>query len=926
MANISYDRQCFSIDNRRVWLVSGAIHYTRTPRELWRKRIRAAKQAGLNCVETYVFWNAHEKSPGDFDFSHDLDLRAFIKIIGEEGLFCILRPGPYICAEWDFGGLPPWLSDIDGVKLRQANGPFLEACARYIREVMQQVKDLQITSSRSTDTDWSHLAARTDQGGYRGEGGGPIIMMQAENEWFCHSDEQHDKYLLEGVRHLRENGCTVPINNCNNLWQPIDGTIDTWNGKRHLAANMRQLAAVNPDAPRMVTELWTGWFDQWGNTHHTKDTPGDVLHRLAGTLATGAMFNLYMFHGGTNFGFTGGRTITTRDCFQTTSYDYNAPLSEAGGRPDMYRAVKRIATFTSHFHQLFANLGDTPPHASIAPDGDHPPAVMHATGSRGDAVFILKHKDDKTNELPVLLPDGRTLPVTLGDDRAAWLVLNTPLPTGQTLDYTNLRPFALIGSRMLVLFAPAGSQGLISIDGAPITVKVPAGKQPHIQVIDDLTVVTLSDEQADAAYPLDDGLVIGAAELDEDNQPVAMKGWATRFHIDLSGKLNKQKQTASRKPAAPKLTGWQHAPLDTLLDGTDPAYEPIDGPAPLESLGQAYGYGWYRVPVNKINAGKLLWPQAGDRLHVYQDGKLKSVLGHGPDAEFGPAALKLDGQLTVLADNLGRFNYGQDVGERKGVFGLPYKVSPIKLAKPKITNRPAPDPFALTGYVYGQHQSEPRPAQALSWTVSPDGRKPLILEFDGLPISAVVEVNGEPVALHSALQGNRFNRLVLTPGEGPTKGGKNTITLALYEPLPDGIDPNKHLRCYKVTEIVSNTRGQWSFSKWSPPEDDAFTSLPTSTPAQPAWFRASFSVKQADVPLWLEPVGMSKGQLYLNGHNLGRFWVATRTGKKVPPQHAYYLPEPWLHTNQPNELLIFDEHGKLPTKCKLVYNPNGPYG
>ncbi len=931
MANISYDGQSFSIDGRRVWLVSGAIHYTRTPQPLWRERIRAAKQAGLNCIETYVFWNAHEEHPDEFDFTGDLDLRRFIQIVGEEGLFCILRPGPYICAEWDFGGLPAWLNTLDGIKLRQANGPFLEASARYIGEVMKQVKDLQITSKATSQA--SQLADTTPSngGGYRGEGGGPIILMQAENEWFCSNPDQRDSYLLENVRHLRENGCTVPINNCNNLWQSVDGTIDTWNAKHHLAADMRQLAVVRPDAPRIVSELWTGWFDSWGNPHSEVDPAGDVLHRMAGVLSAGAMFNLYMFHGGTNFGFNAGRSTADPSCFITTSYDYDAPLREAGGRGEKFMAVKRIATFASQFHQVFANLSTDPPHTTVAPQGDgHPPAVIHQSGERGDVVFILRGKQDKTKQVELLLPDGQTLPVPLGHDRAAWVLLNTPLGQNTTLDYTNLRPFALIGGRLLVLFGPAGAKGLVSIDGSPIQINVPTGigKAPVTENIDGLTLVILNEQQVDAAYPLEDGLIVGASGLDGNDQPAPHDGWPTVYHIKTDGQTSKQKQAAPRKPATPKLTNWQTATLDTLIDGTDPGYETIDGPASLETLGQNRGYGWYRVPIAKAPTGKVLWPESADRLHVYHDGKLQKILGAGPDTDGHPTTLKVSGYVTVLADNLGRFNFGQSMGEHKGVFGPLYQVSAVKLIKPKVTQQPAPDPFVLEGMVYGRHHGERPPAQALTWAVTPDGRKPLILDIDQLPMDCVVTVNGEPIELYSQTYSGGFKRIVLEPGVGPVKGGKNQLTLALYEPMPDGVDPLKHLLLYKVTDIVSDKRAPWSFCPWGPPADesDAFGDLPKTSSAQPAWFRASFTVKHTDVPLWIEPVGMSKGQVYLNGHNVGRYWVNTAKGKKVPPQQAYYLPEPWLNTDAPNELLLLDEHGKLPGRCRLVYNPDGPYG
>jgi len=928
MASISFDGQCLSIDGRRVWLVSGAIHYTRTPHQLWRQRIRAAKQAGLNCIETYVFWNAHEKQPGEFDFTGGLDLRRFVQTVGEEGLFCILRPGPYICAEWDYGGLPAYLNTLDGIKLRQANGPFLEASARYIGEVMEQVGDLQVSSTTASNQPKQADALAPDTGGYQGEGGGPIILMQTENEWFCANPEQHDSYLLENVRHLREHGCTVPITNCNNLWQSVDGTIDTWNAKHHLAADMRQLAVVRPDEPRIVSELWTGWFDSWGGAHANEDSAGDVLYRLASVLSAGAMFNLYMFHGGTNFAFNSGRN-TDPSCFFTTSYDYDAPLHEAGGRGEKYHAVKRIATFASQFHPVFTNLTADPPHATIAPRGDgHPPAVTHQSGDRGDVVFILRGKHDKTQQIDLLLPDGQTLPVPLGDDRAAWLLLDTRLGVNATLDYTNLRPFALIGGRMLVLFGPAGARGLVSIDGSLIQVNVPTGKQPVIEKVDGLTLVIINKQQVDAAYPVEDGLIVGASSLGDNDKPIPLVGWPTLYHIKADGKAAKKKQTPPRKPTAPRLTGWRTAALDMLIDGTDPGYQTIDGPASLETLGQNRGYGWYRVPIARVPTGKVLWPESGDRLHVYHDRKLQKILGTGPDADNDPTPLILSGQVTVLADNLGRFNFGQAMGEHKGVFGPLYRVKSVKLSKPKITRQPAPDPFVLEGLVYGRHHGEHPPAQALTWTVSPDGRKPMILDIDKLPMDCVVTVNSEPVDLYSHTYTGGFKRIVLVPGTGPVKGGRNRLTLALYEPTPEGVDPLRHLRFYQVTDTVSNKRTPWGFCPWGPPSDasDTFRDLPKTSPAQPAWFRASFTVKHTNAPLWLEPRGMSKGQVYLNGHNVGRYWVATAKGKKVPPQHAYYLPEPWLNTDAPNELLLFDEHGKLPGRCRLVYNPDGPYG
>src|ERR1044071_9639276 len=147
MPSATFDGRSFMLDGRRIWLVSGSGHYARIPHELWEQRILSAKAAGLNCIETPVFWNRREPRPGSFHFKGDNDLRRFVQLIGAAGLYCILRPGPFIGQQWDGGGLPAWITGIKGVKLRVHNGPFLEACSRYLTAVAGQVRDLQATGS-----------------------------------------------------------------------------------------------------------------------------------------------------------------------------------------------------------------------------------------------------------------------------------------------------------------------------------------------------------------------------------------------------------------------------------------------------------------------------------------------------------------------------------------------------------------------------------------------------------------------------------------------------------------------------------------------------------------------------------------------------------------------------------------------------------
>lgn len=929
MSTVSFDHQSFLVDGRRTWLVSGAIHYPRIPRELWRSRIRAAKQAGLNCISTYVFWNAHEPEPGHFNFDGNLDLRAFVKMVGEEGLYCWLRPGPFVGAEWDMGGMPPWLLRQEGMKLREATPAFMEASARYLGAVMGQVRDLQITiplrgpAPAAPEGNLPGEAA----GGFAKAGGGPILLVQAENEWFCHNPQQGDAYLREIVRYLRENGCEVPITNANNLWQRIDGTIDTWNAGHHLLADLRQLGVVQPEAPRLVSDFRSGTCDAWGKPRTGGLSSQETLARLAQIVAAGGQYNLQPFAGGTNFGFTGGRLGGGPDLYQVTSHDCDAPLSEGGRRTDKFAVIKRLSTMASQFHTLLAHLETDHHVAAVAPNGDgRAVSVVHMAGSQGDIVFLLRGENDKRTSTSLILPNGLTLDVPLDGQRAGWLMLNVNLGGVAQLDYTSLQPWAFLSRKMLVLCGPKGGQGVVSLDDVPLQINVPSGREPFVERHEDLTIVVLSIEQVDNTYIWSGGLAVHSAGLDDAGEPIPLPGQAGMLLVDLEGNTTKRKAATSRKPTAPRLNDWAYAGVDDIADGSSDAFEKIDGPMSLECLHQNQGYGWYRIGMGSATQAKVLIPEACDRLHLYSNGKLQTVVGEGPGASTEPASLRLGGDLVILVDNLGRLDAGTGVGECKGVCGHLFAVRAVKLPKPKVATQRGVDPFALRGYVQGMRRGDAIAAELLTWSVKPSGRKPMVLEVRSLPMAGLLSVNGEPLAHYDPSEGTGLLRLVLTPGEAGFKGGQNKLELALYQPL-DGekIDFNKHVALYQVSQVLSS-RGQWAFARWRPPADDAFSKLPGTPPAQPAWYRAQFKVSDASAPLWLDPRGLTKGQIYLNGRNVGRYFVATRQGKAVGPQKLYYLPEAWLRTDEPNVLMLFDEHGKLPRQCRLVYGDTDAFG
>lgn len=319
-ATFSVGEQDFLADGRPVQLIAGALHYPRIHPGQWRDRIVKARQMGLNAIETYVFWNEHSPAPGVFDVSGRLDLVEFLRIVAQEGMAAIVRPGPYVCAEWDNGGLPAWLT-ARGVGLRRNEPDYLAAVADYLRTVYALIEPLQV-----------HL-------------GGPVVLVQIENEYGAYGGDA--AYLQSLVDLTRECGITVPLTTID---QPDPTMLErgslpslhrTASFGTRSAERLAVLRRFQPTGPLMCGEFWCGWFDHWGAHHHV--TPADAsAAELDTLLSAGASVNVYMLHGGTSFGLTSG--ANDKGVYQptVTSYDYDAPLDEAGRPTAKYWAFREV--------------------------------------------------------------------------------------------------------------------------------------------------------------------------------------------------------------------------------------------------------------------------------------------------------------------------------------------------------------------------------------------------------------------------------------------------------------------------------------------------------------------------------------------------------------------------------------------------------
>nr|WP_314259280.1 beta-galactosidase [uncultured Devosia sp.] len=310
------------LNGQELRLFSGAMHYFRTLPEQWDDRLLKLKSMGLNCIETYVPWNMHQPSPESFNYQGLADLPAFIAAVGRLGMHVIVRPGPYICAEWEFGGLPAWLLADDDLHLRTSEPRYLAAVDRFFQDLVPRLLP------------------------YAAENGGPLIAMQVENEYGSYGrDKSYLAHLADKLRGLGyqgllftsdgptqtmlENGTLQGIWKTANFGSRADEGFDELD--RHEAG------------PRMVMEFWNGWFDHWGEEHHTRSAV-DAAESLDEILTLGAHVNLYMGHGGTNFGFWSGANTDAQGRYQPTitSYDYDCPLTEAGEVTEKYRAFQTV--------------------------------------------------------------------------------------------------------------------------------------------------------------------------------------------------------------------------------------------------------------------------------------------------------------------------------------------------------------------------------------------------------------------------------------------------------------------------------------------------------------------------------------------------------------------------------------------------------
>lgn len=915
MATVTYDDQSFMIDGRRIWLVGGQLDYARIPHEQWADRIQAAKTAGLNTIATSIPWALHEPRPGQFDFEGGNDIRHFIKLVHQAGLWCIVRAGPYIGGGWDMGGLPHWLIGRADIHLRGPNAAFLEPAGKFITAVAEQISDLQITSI--------------------GEGG-PILMLQNEARWFCGDEAAAHGYLAELARYYRESGFNVPSVNANNLWQGVEGEIDGWVGESDMLATLRQLAAVHPDRPRVIIDMLTAHEPVIGHDEPPSPSPTALQRRLAEVLAGGGQFVMNPFAAGRTPGFMAGRPGIHTDDFSHSTHAPGAPLNDAGAPGETFNHVRRLCTFASNFARVFGSLNQdfrpTLLDQRVPAGTSDSTSLVDLRGSQGDVTFVFAEepaegKTPKPRDVDIMLGDGSSLTVPLGRQAVSWVLFDVLLGRNATLDFSTLNAFACIG-KVFICYGPAGGHGSVSINGSVLTVDVPKGKHPAVHELEGFTVIVANEDQVDTIHTADDIVYLGVASVEASGVPVALPGAKNCTAYTAEGtkqKISFQETVPARAATgATALVEWEAVSAEDHVLGTNPRFAPIDGPGDLAALGAPFGYGWYKVELRSASARKpkFLAPASRDRLHLFLDGEFQGIMGYGPGTEFEPMSLQLkkgDHTLTVLAENMGRPSAGHHLDEPKGMLDHLFEVKPFRAGRHKIEQG---DPINLLKYkspLWNVRPGDVTRPDRLTWTFMHRKKSPIIISIEPLRSRLLIILNDVPVRYLDA-QGP--TRVVFD--QDTLSRGKNVLQFAV---LSDEIDAQAELNTIAAnTTILEGVeeltgKGKWSYARWEPPAPSSYESVSKSKLAAfkgPTWYRTSFELKPDHAPVRLDLAGLSKGQVLLNGHHLGRYFIHTKTGAAIAPDTTMLLPSPLLSADGENELVVFDEHGSSPAKARLL--------
>ena len=663
---VSFDSNAYRIDGQPTWLLSGEMHYFKMTRGDWRRRLVQLKCAGFNTVSVYMPWNYHELSEGEWDFGGDRDVEHFLQLAAELGIYVVARPGPYICNEWQAGGLPAWLSGKPGVRLRTRDPKFLA----YVDEWWDRI---------------APLIARYELGRE-----GTIIQAQVENEYGHYGEGQEPEYVYHLRDGLRERGVTVPIINCDsfiNFSRLKPGVYDGVNLCCNFGGDgLRCLARardLQPDAPLFVTEYWIAAFDWWGrNGSAVYDDERALNGALEIAAGGGGGLTAFVFAGGAHFGYWHGRSICSDANFMTTLYGPGAPILDDGRFSGKYEGFKT----------LLAPLNLPALAKTGMPElRELQPGLMQATRRGPDGTFVFSlNRSDEQLRIADTEKDQACVDFSIPAGSVHWTVQDLRLPGGSLLNQTNLSLLAV--DPALVLFGESDADGWLEVDGERRTVRVPQDDLPtHLQH-GELEILIVRREAAGRCWPLAlpgaPPVLFGGPERIEDacvrNGRVALtvssSSQAPTWQFE-NGTLTTLRP-AYRAGAESATLPLENTRISRQLPESTPGFDDSGWfsaaqPQRMAAFGHGHGYAWYRTTFEVTDAGPqtITFSGSDDRAHAWVDGAYLGTRGWGSNHGWHLMPNLTVGQhtLAILVENLGMFNSGAEydipLGEPKGIYG-----------------------------------------------------------------------------------------------------------------------------------------------------------------------------------------------------------------------------------------------------------------
>lgn len=858
MASIQFDKNSWIIDGNRVFIKSAAVHYFRLPRAEWDELLDKIKTAGCNCVETYIPWNWHEEAEGVWDFANDKDLEAFLKMCAERNLYVILRPGPYICAEWDFGGLPWWLSSKENMKYRCFHEPFLYYVDRYFDELVPRILPHLITNS------------------------GTVIMVQVENEFQAlgKPDKKYMEYLRDG---LITRGINVPLVTC---YGGVEGAVEFRNFWSHAEEHAKILDERFEGQPKGVLEFWVGWFEQWGGAKANQKTASMLEKALYELLQEGfTAINYYMFFGGTNFDHWGGRTIGEHT-FMITSYDYDAPLTEYLQETPKYQVIKRVHSFIDWVEPILTSP-TTINGCSELPDGLQGKTVQ---GKAGSIMFLKNTKAERAIHKLYRSEDHYLLHVTVEPD--------TILPIVK-----NMKAGKIAGKPVKVTALTAYSTGFSNNLG---TVYHETGQQSSLVLqVKDVDELLISCPFPQRYERLHNGELQFTLFHGSTPQVISLKDRKNEcFEIQVYDRKSIEKENKiidAQEKVELSLADWYLAPENMDESMSRESNKPLD----FSSFGQWSGYLSYTAQFESDKTCKktLIFPRIEDPARVYLNNQYIGFIN-----ELGAASIKLPLQkgnnfIRILVQNMGRYNFTQALGEPKGISESPSLNGQVVdlLGGWKVEG------IGKTHTLRNIPEIEGRISLLLDF-VNDKGFDKAIIVGDGLQRLRLND--GAPVMLvTNETAWNRFDApFGVADVSHLLKDGFNE-----FEFDGQGLKGISKLNIYLYKEVnqIQHWKMQSAALLTEPKDWQSIDHLLSKDKVEPCWYKTTFQTSLQstdDVKVKIRLDGLSKGTFWVNGFCLGRYW-------QIGPQEEYKIPASIL--KQENELIIFDEEGCSPQQVKI---------